>query len=729
MLKQVRCPVKRVLTSLDALQKRSKTSRDYFWIGEIKNIVTKISKGIGTKKTLNRLFDTIEDGLSNLSFESSFQLKLIRKDIKENLKIFENHLELKSCVFEDCELLTPAPCQLACPADIDIPTFVALISQKRYREAVEVIRKDNPFPWICGLVCTHPCESACIRGKIDKPVSIMTLKSFAVEMALSKDGYKNPPKMPDNGRKVCIIGSGPAGLTCAFYLALLGYRITIIEALPVVGGMMRVGIPAYRLPREIIDKEVERIRELGVEFRLNTKFGRDVSFESLKKEGFEAFMISIGAHDCYRLNIEGEDLYPQVLSAVDFLREVNLGNMKKPGDRVVIVGGGNVAIDAARTCVRLGCREVIIAYRRTEDQMPAHPTEIKEAKEEGVKFLFLTIPKKIVGKDKRLTGMVCLKAELKGRDRSGRPRPVAIEGSDFIIEADAVIAAIGQRVDRSCVEDVVCPPCSLEDRENIESLQPLEWTDRNTIKIVNPATMQTNLMGVFASGDVVLGPATVVEAIGQGKRAAYGIHRYLQGQSQPLYAPFPQRRGREGFVYISADEKQNTKRAEEDLLEIEKRKTTFQQVHLGFKEEDGVNEAKRCLRCDVCIRCGRCVEVCRFEVGVNALHFGHITGESDTKLYLAQDLCIGCGSCVRACPTGAMRLEDAGEFRIISICGTVLAKLPLVSCKECGRIIGTKRYIEFVKFKLRDQVGLRYGDLCSACLRKKEAQNLSVLAN
>ncbi len=634
---------------------------------------------------------------------------------------------LKSCAFEECELVTPAPCQVACPANIDIPTFISLIGQKKYREAIDVIRKDNPFPWICGLVCTHPCEKSCVRGKIDKPVSIMSLKSFVAEAALSIGEYQNPKKLPPNGKKVCIIGGGPAGLTCAYFLALWGYEVTIIEALPVMGKMMRVGIPAYRLPREIIEKEVNMIEELGVEFRLNTKFGVDVTFDSLKQEGFEAFMISIGAHDCYSLNIDGEDLYEkQIFPAVEFLRDVNLGNLKKPGDRVIVVGGGNVAIDAARTCISLGCKEVTIAYRRSESQMPADPIEIKEAKEEGVKFLFLTIPKKVVGDRHKLTGMMCLRAELKNADASGRPRPVPIEGSEFIIETDAIIPAIGQRVDKSCMENLLCEPCSLDDAQNIERLETLEWTGRNTIKIINPATMQTNLRGVFAGGDVVLGPATVVEAIGGGKRAAYGIHRYLQKLTSYSLPPFPARRGREGFFCIDAETKQSLERVEEEILSIKRRKTTFQQVHLGFDEDAAIKETNRCLRCDVCIRCGRCVEVCRDEVGVNALYFGHITEISDTKLYITQDLCIGCGSCARNCPTGAMRVEDTETHRILSICGTVLSKQPLVFCKECGKIIGTQRYIDFIRYRLNGLTNNVLGDLCNECARRKESLALKL---
>ncbi|HIC86443.1 MAG TPA: FAD-dependent oxidoreductase, partial [Desulfobacterales bacterium] len=289
------------------------------------------------------------------------------KDFEDNIEVFQSHVTDLNCPHGDCVRLAPAPCQMACPSGIDVPTYVTLIGQGRDTEAIEVIRKDNPFPWVCGLVCTRPCEFMCVRARIDTPIAIKSLKAFASERAFSEGTYTNPQKQADRGQKVCIIGAGPAGLTAAYYLALKGYKVTVIEALPMAGGMMMVGIPRYRLPREVIDREVAMIEELGVEFRYNTRFGKDVTFEDLKKEGFDAFFLAIGAHKSYKLNIPGEEEYEGIIDAIEFLRRVALGERHMPGKRVAVVGGGNVAIDVARTCIRLGCSDVRVVYRRTRE--------------------------------------------------------------------------------------------------------------------------------------------------------------------------------------------------------------------------------------------------------------------------------------------------------------------------------------------------------------------------
>ena len=267
---------------------------------------------------------------------------------------------------------------------------------------------------------------------MDSPIAIKDLKAFAAERAMSAGEYLNPQKAADNGRKVCIVGAGPAGLTAAYYLALRGYGVTIIEALPMAGGMMMVGIPRYRLPREVIDREVAMIEDLGVEIRYNTKVGKDTTIEELRQEGFEAFFIGVGAHGCYKLGVAGEEDYPQVVDAIHFLLQVAMGERHKPGKRVAVVGGGNVAIDAARTCIRLGCEDVIILYRRTRSEMPASVEEVEQAEEEGVRFAFLTVPVEVIGGNGKLTGFKCLRAELGTADSSGRRRPVPVEGSDHL---------------------------------------------------------------------------------------------------------------------------------------------------------------------------------------------------------------------------------------------------------------------------------------------------------
>src|SRR6056297_3085864 len=435
---------------------------------EIFDLIYDVSQGTAGDAHLASILELADQLVSEaLTPECRDLGEEIRKRVLADREVFESHIQTHTCPTGDCPMLTPAPCQMACPAGIDIPCYLMLIAQGRYAEAIEVIRKDNPFPWTCGLVCTHPCEFMCVRGRIDSPIAIMDLKGFAAEKAMSAREYTNPEKMPDNGRKVCVIGAGPGGLTAAYYLALEGYRVSVIEALPVAGGMMMVGIPRYRLPREVIDREVNMIVELGVELRLNTRLGKDINLQDLIEEGFEAFLLAIGAHGSYKLMIPGEDSFPQVLSAVDYLRRVSLGDHLLPGKRVAVVGGGNVAIDAARTSLRLGCEEVTILYRRTHDQMPAHNEEVVEAEEEGIQFSYLTIPKEIVGENGHLTGIVCLRAELSEPDESGRQRPIPVEGSEHTLPVDAVIPDIGQEV----VSD------------GLGSFAEVGWTRRNTLRV------------------------------------------------------------------------------------------------------------------------------------------------------------------------------------------------------------------------------------------------------
>jgi NADPH-dependent glutamate synthase beta subunit-like oxidoreductase/ferredoxin len=429
---------------------------------------------------------------------------------------------------------------------------------------------------------------------MDRAIAIKDLKAFTAERAMSAGEYINPQKAPDNGRKVCIIGAGPAGLTAAYYLALKGYGVTVIEALPMAGGMMMVGIPRYRLPREVIDREVAMIEDLGVEIRYNTRLGKDTTIEELKQEGFEAFFIAVGAHGCYKLGVAGEEDFPQVVDAISFLLQVAMGERHKPGKRVAVIGGGNVAIDAARTCIRLGCEDVIILYRRTRSEMPASVEEVEQAEEEGVGFAFLTVPVQVVGDDGQIAGLKCLRAELGAADKSGRRRPVPVEGSDHLYEVDAIITAIGQ----------------MTPTEGFDSLENLKWSMRNTI-MADTISGTTDEEGMFAGGDAVLGPATVVEAIGAGKFAAAGIDRYLRGLPQPKMPQVPVRHQRVEWLEVPAVTKMSLSRPEMPMLNPDRRRITFQQVELGLSEAMAREEGRRCLRCDICKRCGLCVSICR----------------------------------------------------------------------------------------------------------------------
>jgi putative selenate reductase YgfK subunit len=629
--------------------------------------------------------------------------------LKKNAEVFLSHIQTHNCASGDCARLTPAPCQMACPAGIDIPGYVTLIGMGKDAEAIELIRKDNPLPWVCGLVCTNPCELMCVRGRIDEPVSIKYLKGFAAERAMSEYRYVNPEKAPDNGNKVCIFGAGPAGLAAAYYLALKGYRVTVIEGLPMAGGMMMVGIPRYRLPREVIDREAALIEDLGVEFRYNTYLGQDVTFESLKNEGFEAFLIAMGAHTCLSLRIPGERDYPQVISAIDLLRSVALGERHLPGKRIAVIGGGNVALDAARTCLRLGAEEVTVVYRRTRSEMPANVEEVEQAEEEGIHFSFLTMPVQIAGDGRRVTGLHCLRTELGPSDSGGRRRPAPIAGSDYVLEVEVVVSAIGQAVHSG----------------GLNSIKGLNWTRRGTIQ-ADTVTMATSVPGVFAAGDVVTGPATVIEAIGGGKKAADAIDRMFHGLPQPKMPPVPVRRTRLDCIEVSASTKMIIKRPHQGMLNHDRRRVTFQQVELGYTENEVREESRRCLRCDICIRCGSCVDICRNRMDIDALQFGHLEFDhpGPTDFRVTAERCIECGACATNCPTGAMRISDQNGERILNFCGTILNRLKLELCDQCGEVIGPTRYHDYITKRISGVAAGKTGRiLCVNCARKAGAEH------
>jgi NADPH-dependent glutamate synthase beta subunit-like oxidoreductase len=628
--------------------------------------------------------------------------------LSQHREVFSSHVDTHNCPSGDCVKLAPAPCQMSCPAGLDIPTYVTLIGMGRDAEAIDVIRKDCPFPWVCGLVCTRPCEFMCVRARIDTPISIKVLKGFAAERAMSESSYRNPAREPAKGKKVCVIGAGPAGLSAAYYLALKGYGVRVIEQYPVAGGMLLLGIPRYRLPREVIDREVQMLRELGVEFNFNTRFGSDTTWQQLKNEGFDAFFLAIGAHLSFQMNIPGEKDFPQVIEAIDLLRQVAMGDRQPPGKKVIVIGGGNVAIDAARSCLRLGSESVILAYRRTRAEMPADREEVEQAEEEGIRFEFLTIPHEIVGKNGRLQGLNCLRAQLVSVEGQDRKFPKAIAGSEFLMEADALISAIGEYVDAAC----------------LESVDGLDWSRRKTIH-VDMVTMESNIEGVFCAGDAVTGPATVIEAIGGGKRAAESIHRYLSGTPQPKMPPVPSRRGRIDWLEVPASTKMTLKRPEMPLLNVDRRRTTFQQVELGYTENMVREEARRCLRCDICLRCGKCVEICRDKMGVDALQMGYFDFDHPvaTDYRVTEERCILCGACATNCPTGAMKMEDRDDERVLSLCGTILNRKKLLYCESCGAVLGPARYLDFVRRRTESvaQVALPR-NLCDLCARKSTAK-------
>ncbi len=705
------CPVHRTLQDVraDLESNRLTNPRSRRIAEEIRDLVADIAVGRAGGDHLPAIVERADE-LSrgaDTNDPSRDLGKRLQQVIDEHREVFRSHIETHNCATGDCVRLAPAPCQMTCPAGLDIPTYVTLVGQGKDAEAIDVIRRDCPFPWVCGLVCTRPCEFMCVRGRIDTPISIKFLKGFAAERAMSEGGYRNPDKAPDNGKRVCVVGAGPGGMSCAYYLALKGYQVRILESQSVAGGMLLLGIPRYRLPREVIDREVAMLRDLGVVFSFNTRFGEDVGFDQLRKEGFEAFFFAIGAHRSFKLGIPGEQEAPNVIESVDFLRQVALGRREVPGRRVVVVGGGNVAIDAARTALRLGCREVTIAYRRTREEMPADHEEVEQAEEEGIRFSFLTVPVEVVHAEGQLEGLRCLKAKLIKVEGKDRMFPKPIEGSEYLMAADVVILAIGQQVDTECMS----------------SVPGIEWTRRHTIR-TNMATMETDAAGIFAAGDSVTGPATVIEAIGGGKRAAEAIDRYLSGIPQPQMPPVPVRRGRINYLEVPAITKMTLKRPEMPLLNIDRRRTTFQQVELGYPENAVREEARRCLRCDVCLRCGKCVETCRDKMGVNALQMGYFDFDHPvtTDFRITEGRCILCGACATNCPTGAMQIRDTGGERVLSLCGTILNRQELLRCEDCGAVLGPAVYLDFVRQRTRQVAPVAAGRRrCDACARKATA--------
>jgi formate dehydrogenase major subunit len=605
-----------------------------------------------------------------------------------------------------------APCKLTCPAGIDVQGSHDLIAAGQHREALKLIKEKNPLPLVCGRVCPRFCEVECRRNLIDEPVAINYLKRFVADHDIESGQPYVPKPKPASGHKVAIVGGGPAGLSAAYYLALEGHEVTIFDASPQLGGMLRYGIPEYRLPKEVLDKEIALITGLCHEVRSGTVWGKDFTLSSLQAEGYQAFFIALGAWANQKMGITGEDL-PGVLSGIGFLRDVTLGKPITLGDKVAIIGGGNTAIDAARTALRLGAGEVTIIYRRSREEMPANDEEIEETEEEGIQIQFLSAPIAINSRNGRVESVHCIRMALGEPDSSGRRRPEPIPGSEFTMPVDNVIAAIGQTLNTADF-----------DRES-----KLELSQRGYI-VTNAETMETSLPGVFAGGDCTSGPATAVEAIGAAKRAADSINQYLScGQVILGRKPYNCKEGK--LSEIDASQYQDAERIPRIQMPVktpEERKSNFDQIALGFTEPMALKEASRCLDCgclDVfecqlrklateyqvddtrfdgrkhhlpirenehpyilrdqnkCILCGRCVRICDEVMGINA--YGFIERGFETLIEptlgmpLCETDCISCGQCVNTCPTGAITpkvtLPKSGPWEL---------ERTLTVCPYCG---------------------------------------------
>jgi heterodisulfide reductase subunit A len=477
-----------------------------------------------------------------------------------------------------------APCRYACPAGVNAQGYITLISKGKHREALELERQENPLASICGRVCTHPCERECARGPYDGALGIRNLKRFIADNAETPPQIELPSKRDE---RIAVVGAGPAGLSCAYHLARRGYQVKVFDSLKAPGGMLIAGIPRFRLPQSAIDADVNYIKSWGVEIELGKTLGKDFTISGLFSQGYRAVFLGIGAWKEIRLGINGEDL-EGVIYCIDFLKKVHLEGGASVGKKVAVIGGGNAAVDAARVALRSGAEEVTIVYRRSRKEMPADEEEIVEAEEEGVAIKYLTAPTRVVGKDGKTSGMECVKMELGEPDDSGRRRPIPIKGSEHIIEVDTVIAAISQSPDLSC----------LAGKDRPESTR---W---ETL-VVDPDTMETTVPGVFAAGDVVLGAATVIEAVAGGKNAAESIDRFVRKVDM-------KEGRRKGLTKVSRLPKPEAGMARTQVQErpAASRAKTFDEVRSGYTEEEALREASRCLSCAVCCECMQCVKAC-----------------------------------------------------------------------------------------------------------------------
>lgn len=613
------------------------------------------------------------------------------------------------------------PCQLACPAGVDIQGYIALAALGKYRDAIQLIKETNPLPAVCGRVCTRPCEvRGCRRNILDEAVGIDYIKRYIADLDL---GDENPwrPEIPEpNGKKVAVVGAGPAGLSCAYYLAQRGYAVEMFESLPEAGGMLRYGIPEYRLPKEVLDLEVNQILDLGVTLKTNVALGKDFTVNGLKEQGYDAIFLGIGAWDSSKMRVPEEEA-EGVLPGIDFLKNFGLHKKIDIHGRVLVVGGGNTAIDCARTSLRLGASEVILLYRRTRKEMPANDMEIVEAEHEGVKIELLVAPSRVIVDRGRVTALQCIRMELGEPDASGRRSPKPIRGSEFVMDCDFVIAAIGQGTRLKELTEGRIP-------NFLPFGETLNLTRWQTIQ-VNDRTFETSVDGVFSGGDVVTGAATAIEAIAAGRKAAHAIDAYVRtGKAQPEPFEFVSRR--DAYRQVTKEDLPpgvTYGRRSMPSLPPEERRKTFAEVEQGYTVEDLKQESFRCLECgcvalfdcslrnyateyqvditsflgeakewkidrthplitldpNKCILCGRCVRICSDVVGVAAYGFINRGFQTVVRPSLGGSLldtdCVSCGLCIGTCPTGAIveeiPLAKPGPWKTESV--------PTV-CHYCG---------------------------------------------
>lgn len=658
-------------------------------------------------------------------------VKACQTPIKEGMIICTNSQKLENYrrvrleqLLSDHNADCVAPCVMTCPANVDIQNYLRHVGNGNFKAAIQVIKDSNPFPSVCGRVCPHPCEGQCRRNLVDAPVAINYVKRFAADWDMSQDQPWMPEKKPVTGKKIAIVGSGPSGLSAAYYSVINGHDVTVFERQPQAGGMMRYGIPEYRLPKATLDKEIDIMKKLGVKIMTGKALGRNISLEDLNRD-FDAVYLAIGSWRATPMHIEGENL-EGVWLGIQYLEQVIKGTDIKLGDTVVVIGGGNTAIDCARVALRKGAKNVKLIYRRTQEEMPAEPYEVEEALREGVEMLFLMAPNNIVMENGKKM-LHCMKMILGEPDRSGRRRPVPVEGSDIVIEADTVIGAIGQSTNTQFLYNDL--PVKLN-----------KWGDIE----INGKTSQTSEIKIFAGGDCVTGPATVIQAVGAGRHAAEAMDSFLtKGYVKESTVDYSCSRGSlEDLPKWEFEELPKLTRANMPAITLPERKNNFNEVELGLSEETARAEARRCLKCgcterytcdlrkeacshniefknpiherpfipivddhpfimrdhNKCISCGRCIAACAEIEGPDILTFymkhGRQLVGTKSGLPLQETDCVSCGQCVTACPCGALdyRRERGKVFRAINDTGKTVVAFVAPAVRS---IISTKLGIPF----------------------------------
>jgi NADPH-dependent glutamate synthase beta subunit-like oxidoreductase/pyruvate/2-oxoacid:ferredoxin oxidoreductase beta subunit len=562
-----------------------------------------------------------------------------------------------------------APCTAACPIQVDARGYIALISEGRFDEALALVRKKNPFPGITGRLCARPCEKICRRGDVDQPIAIDLLKRFLADVEKTPALDLTPG--PEKKEKVAIIGSGPTGLMAAYDLKRYGYPVTIFEALPVAGGTMTVGTGRFRLPEEVLNREIGIIKELGAKLQLNTRIGDKVSLDDLRTKGYKAILLAIGSHKDKALNLPGNEA-KGVVDSLTFLKKVALNQKVPAASRVVVIGGNDRALDGARTALRLGAKEVTVLFSRSQREMPAEVSEIKEAEKEGVVFRFYSIPSKMITINGKVTGVSYKKAVPSAPTSLGRTRVLSTEGPEKRLKADLVITS----------------PTYVPDLRNFgDSVPQTAW---NTI-LVDPLTLATPIAGLFAAGDAVTGPKNFIEGLASGRKVALSIHRYLTGED--LRANREAEGVSSELVSVNIDMVETQPRVEERSLPIESIKSNFEEVHLLPDQEAILAEARRCLHCGACYQCDTCMIQCP-EGAISKKEAGYV---------IDYQKCTGCRVCVKECPTSAIEMPAMGACIACGYCfkrfecpslmrgedGRVkIDRLTCVDCGLCAQICG-----------------------------------------